>query len=71
VRARPEREYTVQVVIGTEHDGLAPYFKHLEDELVHCFAKLDTARQARDFAEALRKYLRWRSDGQAATLSRT
>jgi hypothetical protein len=49
-----ERNWTAQVVIASDHAGLRPKFKALEDEILHVLARLDEPRQARKYLIAMR-----------------
>lgn len=47
-----ERNWTAHLVISSEHAGLKPYFKQLENEMYRVLARVDDPR---DVAE----YVKW------------
>lgn len=49
-----ERNWTAHLVISSEHAGLRPYFKALEDELYRVTARLDEPRRVRDYLHFMR-----------------
>lgn len=45
------------ISIATEHAGLRPHFRQLEDRLYACLSEIDDATAVRDFLIDLRDYL--------------
>lgn len=50
---RPDPEYTVSIVVSSDHAGLKPVFKQLEGELYHALARIDDPRDVRDYLRRL------------------
>lgn len=48
-----ERDWTAQIVISSEHQGLRPYFKQLEGELLHALARIDDPRMVMKYLDSL------------------
>lgn len=56
-----QRNWTAQIVIASEHAGLRPIFKRLENELYHALAHMDEPTQVREYIMALRvASMEWR-----------
>jgi len=51
-----DRTWTAHIVIASEHAGLRPYFKRLEEEILHVLARVDDPRDVKLFIEALETY---------------
>jgi hypothetical protein len=51
---RTERGWTAHLVISSEHAGLKPAFKALEDELYHALARIDDPRAVKNYLRELR-----------------
>lgn len=56
-----ERNWTAHLVISSEHVGLRPYFRRLEDELRHVLARIDDPRDVKrylsDLLEHSKRYM--------------
>ena len=50
-----ERTWTAQVVLASEHAGLAPMFKALEHEMLRVLARVDDPRDVREYLLAMRR----------------
>lgn len=45
------RNWTAQIVIASEHAGLKPEFRALEDEVRHVLSRVDEPRDVRDYLQ--------------------
>ena len=55
-----ERNWTAHLVIASEHAGLSPAFKMLENEIRRVLARVDEPRQVMDYLIELRlQSARW------------
>lgn len=52
---KPERTWTAHLVIASEHAGLKPVFRAMEDEMRHVLARVDEPRDARRYITVLRQ----------------
>lgn len=55
MKALIERNWTAHLVISSEHAGLKPYFKALEDEMYRVLARVDDPRKIREYLMYLRR----------------
>lgn len=51
--AREERNWTAHLVLSSEHFGLRPYFKALEDEMYRVLARVDEPHGVREYLAQL------------------
>jgi hypothetical protein len=49
-----ERNWTAHLVISSEHAGLRPYFKALEDEMYRVLARVNDPREVKMYVEHLK-----------------
>jgi len=49
-----ERSWTAQIVLASEHAGLAPMFKTLEHEMLRVLARVDDPKQVREYLTAMK-----------------
>lgn len=49
-----ERNWTAQIVIASDHSGLRPEFKSLENEMRRVLARVDDAREVLRYLRQLR-----------------
>lgn len=58
-----ERNWTAHLVISSEHAGLKPLFKRLEDEIYRALARIDDPKLVRAYLLALiNASAEWSSD---------
>lgn len=48
-----ERNWTAQIVIASDHAGLKPYFKALENEILRVLARVDDPRLVRQYLDTI------------------
>src|ERR1700730_2746752 len=48
-----ERGWTAHLVLSSEHAGLRPHFKRLEDEFYRALARIDEPRDVRDYIQEM------------------
>lgn len=53
-----ERNWTAHLVLSSEHAGLRPHFKALEDEIYRVLARIDDPREVRHYLQTIREVSR-------------
>jgi hypothetical protein len=68
---RAERNWTAQIVIASDHAGLKPEFRALENEMYKALSRVDEPREVKHYLMAMRRASReWRQIMAAADIEK-